>query len=159
MQMQEPEQWQQSGQEEKASQQYNEYSDNYAGEYEPEQQQKIFPQSEQRMPGTVLRIIAITLSSIGFFLSVAGIIVSAIVLKYAQGREGWLAGGGVGLVASILVLIVCVAIFVIAMVTLALRMRRVSTRRVYRRMRARTRANRYRPGRYQQYRRSNNRYE
>src|ERR1700686_2363341 len=98
MQMQEPEQWQQSGQEEQASQQYNEYRDNYAGEYEPEQQQKIFPQPEQRLPGTVLRIIAIILSSIGFFLSVVGIIVSAIVLKYAHGHEGWLAGGKVGLV-------------------------------------------------------------
>jgi uncharacterized membrane protein len=63
-----------------------------------------------------------------FFLSLAGIIVSAIVLHYAHGHEGWLAGGVVGLVASILVLIVCVAIFVIAVVTLALRMRRVRTK-------------------------------
>lgn len=137
MQMQEPEQWQQSRRDEQASQQYTEYSDNYAGEYEPEQQQKIFPQPEQRLAGTVLRIIAIILSSLGFFLSVGGIIVFALVLKYAHGQEEWLAGGGVGLAASILVLIVCVAIFVIAVVTLALRTRRVRTRRVYRRMRAR----------------------
>jgi hypothetical protein len=137
MQMHEPEQWQQSGRDEQASQQYNEYSDNYTDRYEPEQQQKIFPQPEQRLPGTVLRIIAIILSSLGFFLSVAGIIVSALVLHYAHGHEGWLAGGVVGLVASILILIVCVAIFVIAVITLALRMRRVRTRRVYQRMRAR----------------------
>lgn len=137
MQMQEPEQWQQSRQSEQASRQYNEYSDNYADRYEPEQQQKIFPQAEQMLPGTVLRIIAIILSSSGFFLSLAGIIVSAIVLHYAHGHEGWFAGGIVGLVASILILIVCVAIFVIAVVTLALRMRRVRTRRVYQRMRAR----------------------
>ncbi len=125
MQMQEPEQWQQSRQEEHASQQYNEYSENYTDKYEPEQQQKVYPRREQMLPGTVLRIIAIILSSLGFFLSLAGIIVSAIVLKYAHGHEGWLAGGVVGLVASILVLIICVAIFVIAVVTLALRMRRI----------------------------------
>ena len=89
------------------------------------------------MSGTVLRVIAIILSSLGFFLSVVGIIVFALVLKYAYEQGQGLAGGLVGLLASILVLIVCVAIFATAVVTLAPRTRRLRTRRVYRRMRAR----------------------
>jgi membrane protein implicated in regulation of membrane protease activity len=56
---------------------------------------------------------------IGFFLSLAGIVASAVVLKFANGQQALIAGGVVGLVSSILVLLVFVAIFVVAVITLA----------------------------------------
>lgn len=118
MRMQEPDQWQPSGQE---SQQYGEYRPDYPGGYEAEQQQKIYPQEESGLHGSALAlgILAILLSSIGFFLTVAGIVASAIVLKYANGQQEVLVGGVIGLLSSIGVLLVCVAIFVIAVVALA----------------------------------------
>ena len=120
MHMQEPEQ-QPSGQEWQANQQYGEYRADNPGRYEPEQQQKIYPQEEPKPNRTAfaLGILAILLSSIGFFLTVAGIVASAIVLKYANGQPGVLAGGVIGLLSSIGVLFVCVASFVIAVVVLA----------------------------------------
>jgi len=123
MRMQEPEQRQSSGQQWQASQEYSEYRTEYPGRYESEQQQKIYPRDQRRL-GTTLGIVAIILSSIGFVLTVAGIVVSALVLKYANGQQTWLAGGAIGLAASIVGLLVCVAIFVIAVVALALRTRR-----------------------------------
>ncbi len=122
--MQEPEQQrQQSGQEWQANQPYGEYRAEtpYPGGNEPEQQQKIYPQQEpeQRVTGKILGIVAILLSSIGFFLTLAGIVASAIVLRYANGQQALLVGGVIGLVSSILVLLVLVGIFVIAVITLA----------------------------------------
>jgi len=73
MRMQEPEQWQQSGQEWQASQEDSEYRAGYAenaqfaGGFESEQQQKIYPQEERWLNGTAFSIFAIILSSIGFF--------------------------------------------------------------------------------------------
>ena len=134
MQMQEPEQWQQSGQEWKASQEGSEYragyteNAQYAGGFESEQQQKIYPQEERWLNGTAFSIFAIILSSIGFFLAVAGIVGSSIVLEYVNGQQAILAGGVIGLVSSIVVLLVCVAIFVIAVVALAIRTGRVRGR-------------------------------
>jgi hypothetical protein len=128
MHMQEPEQWQPSRQEWQANQEYSEYQADYPGRYESEQQQKIYPQGERWLDGTALSILAIILSSIGFFLTVASIVASAIVLKYANGQQELLAGGVIGLVSSIIVMLVCVAIFVIAVVTLAIRARRVRRR-------------------------------
>ena len=128
MRMQEPEQEPPYGQQWQASQEYGEYRTEYPGRYEPEQQQKIYPRDQRRLHGTALGLVAIILSSIGFVLTVAGIVVSAIVLKYANGQQEWLAGGAIGLVASIVGLLVCVAIFVIAVVALALRARRVHRR-------------------------------
>ena len=123
MDMPEPERRQQSGQEWQASQPYGEYRAEYPGRYgpEPEQQQKIYPQAEteQRGVGTLLGIVAILLSSLGFFLTLAGIIGSAIVLKFANGTQGVIAGGVIGLVSSILALLVFVAMFVVAVVALA----------------------------------------
>jgi hypothetical protein len=123
MDMQEPERRQQSGQEWQASQPYGEYRAEYPGRYEkePEQQQKIYPQPEsgQRGTGTMPGIVAILLSSLGFFVTLAGIVASAIVLKYANGQQALLAGGVIGLVSSILVLLMFVAIFVVAVVALA----------------------------------------
>jgi len=126
--MQEPEQWQQSGQEWQTSQEYSGDSINYSGGYESEQKQKIYPQEERWLNGTALGIFAIILSSIGFFLTVAGIVASAIVLQFANGRQAVLVGGVIGLLSSIGAMLMCVAIFVIAVVTLALRTRRIRGR-------------------------------
>ncbi|MFL5655257.1 MAG: hypothetical protein ACJ8CB_13915 [Ktedonobacteraceae bacterium] len=120
MRMQEPEQWQPSRQEGQASQEYGEYRAQYAERDEPEQQQKIYPQEEQRLHGRAPGLLAIIiLSSIGFFFTVAGIVASAIVLNYANGQQEMLAGGVIGLVGSIGGMLMCVAIFVIAVVALA----------------------------------------
>jgi vacuolar-type H+-ATPase subunit I/STV1 len=130
MRMQEPEQWQQSGQEWQANQEFGEYRADYSEGYESEQQQqKIYPQEEQRLNGTALGIFAIILSSIGFFLTVAGIVASAIVLKYANGQQAVLVGGIIGLLSSIGAMLICVAIFVVSVVVLALRTRRVRRRK------------------------------
>ena len=128
MRMQEPEQWQQSGQEWQTSQEYSGDSINYSGGYESEQKQKIYPQEERWLNGTALGIFAIILSSIGFFLTLAGIVASAIVLQFANGRQVVLVGGVIGLLSSIGAMLMCVAIFVIAVVTLALRTRKVRGR-------------------------------
>src|SRR6266702_1270210 len=109
MHMQEPEPWQPSGQEWQASQEYGEYRAENPGSYE---QQKIYPQEERSLHGTALGILAIILSSIGFFLAVAGIVASAIVLQYANGQQEVLAGGVIGLLSAIGVLLVCVVGFV-----------------------------------------------
>jgi hypothetical protein len=119
MRMQEPEQWQQSGQEWQPSQEYGEYRAEYPGRDQPEQQQRIYPQEERSLYAKALWIITIVLSSIAFFLTVAGIVGSAIVLKYANGQAGVLAGGIIGLVSSIGAMLMCVAIFVIAVVAVA----------------------------------------
>jgi phosphotransferase system glucose/maltose/N-acetylglucosamine-specific IIC component len=137
--MQEPEQRQQFGQQWQASQQPGEYTAEYPGnsasdqqqEYievvagdDSQQQQKIYPQQEWSTRGKALGIIAIILSSLGFFISVAGIVISALVLKFANGQEERLAGGVAGLVGSIVVMLVCIAIFVTAVIVLSLRGRR-----------------------------------
>ena len=134
MQMQEPEQWQKPGQEWRANQEDSEYragyaqNAQYAGGFESEQQQKIYPQEERWLNGTAFGIFAIILSSIGFFLAVAGIVGSSIVLEYANKQQAILAGGVIALVSSILGVLVCIGIFVIAVVTLALRVRSVRRR-------------------------------
>lgn len=121
MDMQEPERGQRSGQEWQASQSYGEYRAEYPGRYEPEPEQKIYPQSEpeQRGARTLLGIVAILLSSLGFFITLAGIVGSAVVLKFANGQQALIAGGVTGLVSSILALLVFVAIFAVAVVALA----------------------------------------
>ena len=123
MDMQEPERRQQSNQEWQTDQSYGGYRAEYQGRYEPEpeQQQKIYPQAEteRRGAGTLLGIVAILLSSIGFFLAVAGIVGSAIVLQFANGQQTLIVGGAIGLVSSILVLLIFVAIFVVSIIVLA----------------------------------------
>ncbi|HEY6542015.1 MAG TPA: hypothetical protein VIZ18_13815, partial [Ktedonobacteraceae bacterium] len=114
---------QQSDQEWQANQPYGAYRAENPGTYEPEpeQQQKIYPQAEtgQRGAGTLLWIVAIILSSFGFFLTLAGIVGSAIVLKFSNGQQAVVAGGVIGLVTSILALLMFVAIFVVAVIALA----------------------------------------
>ena len=127
MRMEEPEQWQPSGQEWQANQEYGQYRADYPGRYESEQ--KIYPQEERGMRGTALvLLVVILLSSVGFFLTVAGIVGSAIVLKFANGQQAVLAGGGIGLASSIIVMLVCIAIFVIGVVALAIRTGRAGRR-------------------------------
>ena len=92
------------------------------------QAQKISAQEELSPLGKALAILAIILSSLGFFLMVAGIVASAIVLKDAHGQQELLAAGVIGLVSSIVVLLVCVAFWVIAVVTLAIRTSRARRR-------------------------------
>lgn len=129
--MQEPEQWQQPEQQRQSSQEYSKgYSadSDYSEEYESEQEQKIYPQNSRWLDGTALAIFAIIFSSIGFFLTVAGIVASAIVLQFGHAQEAVLAGGIIGLLSSIGAMLMCIAIFVFAVVTLALRARRVRRR-------------------------------
>ncbi len=141
MRMQEPEQQQPFGQEWQTSQEHSGYSAQYPGRYEPEQQesieggagddyqqQKIYPQ-EMLSPRTkVLGILGIAFSAIGFFATLAGIIVSSIVLSHANGQIAMQVGGVIGLVSSIVVMLVCIAIYVIAIVVLTRRRRRIRRR-------------------------------
>ena len=134
MDMQEPERRQQSDQEWQANQPYGGYRAEYQGRYEPEpeQQQKIYPQAEsqQRGAGMLLGIGAIFLSSFGFFLTLAGIVGSAIVLRFSNGQQAVVAGGIIGLVTSILALLIFVAIFVVAIIALTVRRLRGSRGRI-----------------------------
>lgn len=124
MQMQEPEQWQQSGSEWQTNQEeYGQYRAGHSGGDESIQQQKIYPQMQHGLD-KAFWIATIVLSSIAFSLTIAGIVGSAIVLKYANGQSELVAGGVIGLVSSILGLLVCVAIFVISTVALAIRIKR-----------------------------------
>src|SRR5579884_3364255 len=88
------------------------------------QAQKITPQEGQSLRTRVFTILVIILSSLGFFLTVAGIVASAIVLKNAQGQQALLAAGVIGLVSAILVMLICIALFVIAVIILAMGSRR-----------------------------------
>ena len=134
MRMQEPEQWEQPGQQMQSGQEYSDgYSADqidYAEDYETEQEQKIYPQTTRWLNGTALAIFAIIFSSIGFFLTVTGIVASAIVLQYGHTQQAVLAGGIIGLLSSIGAMLMCIAIFVFAVVTLALRARRYHRTRI-----------------------------
>src|SRR5579872_7588677 len=99
MQMQEPEQRQQFEQEWLADHEYRGYRAQNSGSFEPEQQQKIHPQEELSLRAKVLWIVIIILSSLGFFLSIAGIVAAALVLEYANGQQAILAGGIIGLIS------------------------------------------------------------
>ncbi len=126
--MQEPEQGQQFEQEWPTSQGYSGDNIHYSESSELEQKQKIYPQEGRWLNGTALGIFAIILSSIGFFLTVAGIVASAVVLQFASKHQVVLAGGVIGLLSSIGAMLMCVAIFVVSVVVLALRARRVRRR-------------------------------
>ena len=125
MRMQEPEQWQTS---QEYSEGYSTDSVHYSAAYDSEQEQKIYPQKSRWLDGTALAIFAIIFSSIGFFLTVAGIVASAIVLQFGHAQQAVLAGGIIGLLSSIGAMLMCIAIFVFAVVTLTLRARRVRGR-------------------------------
>lgn len=140
MQMQEPEQ-----QRRQTGQEYDAYHTGYSGVYEADQQQayeaglvandyqdqKIYPQARQSQRGKVLATLGIIFSSIGFFVTLAGIIISSLVLQFSDGRHTWQLGGGIGLTASILAMLICIAIFVLSIVWLALRSIRAHRRKWY----------------------------
>jgi len=148
MRMQEPEQWQQARQE---GQEGSNLGSAYSGRYDPEaqqeyievgagddfQEQKIYPQEQVSSQRTARSTIAIILSSIGFFLALAGIIFSSFALQFANGQQGMLQAGVIGLVSSIVVMLVSIATFVIAVITLVMRLRRERgwTRRTFGRTR------------------------
>jgi hypothetical protein len=98
------------------TQDYSDYQAGYAIEDRPHQQQKIYPSTQHKLH-KALWIITLILSSIGFFFTIAGIVVSALVLE--PGREAMLAGRVVGLISSIVACLICVAIFVITVIVLA----------------------------------------
>jgi len=121
MRMQDPEeqQWQ-------PNLEYGAYRASDSWQQEPEQAQKIQPQEERRLGGKILAILAIVLSSVGFFFTVAGIVASALVLHYASLAQGEVQQGGqIGLASSIIAMLAFTAIFVIAVVTLARRSGRI----------------------------------
>jgi uncharacterized iron-regulated membrane protein len=120
MYMQELDQQAPFGPEWQASQEYSGYRGDSSGSYESERQQKIYPAEQRHLSSKALWVVAIVLSSTGFFLTVAGIVGSAIVLQYANGRAEVVVGGLIGLLSSIGAMLVCIAIFVMAVVTLAL---------------------------------------
>lgn len=124
MQMQEPEQRKQVGQAWQANQEYDEYNAGYSARYESEQehQQKIYPQEQYNPLAKVPWIITVVLSAVGFFLAVAGIIGSAVVLQYTRGDAYLLTGGAMGLLSSIAIVLVCIAIFVTSVIMLTGRM-------------------------------------
>jgi uncharacterized protein YhaN len=148
MRMQEPEQWQQARQE---GQEGSDLGAAYSGRYDPKaqqeyievvagddhQEQKIYPQEQVSSRRNARSTIAIVLSSIGFFLALAGIILSAIALQFANGKQAMLQAGAIGLVSSIVVMLACIAIFVIAVISLVMRLRRERgwTRRTFGRIR------------------------
>jgi len=141
MQMQEPERRQQSRQRQERS---NDYAEGYSsvpqeqlgqpdyvevvvGE-EPYQDQKIHPQNDMRARIGVAPVAGMVLSAIGFCASIAGIIISAIILKYSPAGLDSKLAGGIGLAAAIFVLLVCVIIFVISVIALAVRYSRARGR-------------------------------
>lgn len=142
---QEPEQEQAFGQTWQTDQEHRAFGAEYPVRYEPGQQtagggsagasaqaQPISSQMRRAPRVNALGLTAIIVAAIGFFLAVAGIVISALVLQSAHGQESRLALGGIGLGGSIAVLLVCVALFVVAVVALALRARRGPATRVRR---------------------------
>ena len=121
MRMQEPEEYQSSeatDQEWQTGQEYSGYRGDQ-GQYEQEQQQKIYPQAERGSSSRATQIVTIILAGIGLGLAIVGIVASGIVLYYANGQHYMLVGGIMGLIASIITLLLIIALFVINIVGLA----------------------------------------
>ncbi len=122
MRMQEP----QESQEWQVSQEYGEYRAS-TGQYDAEQQQKIYPKQEEHggLMTIAAAIVTVVLSCIGFAAAIVGIVGSGITLYYSGGQHYMLVGGIMGLVASIILLNLMIALFVVNVVALARsRMRR-----------------------------------
>ncbi len=138
MQMQEPEQrqWQTGQEDESYRADYPAYEYEYESEqqsaYEAYQEQKIYPQAKQGQRSKLFAILGVIFSSTGFFLTLAGIIISAFILQFSDGRHVWLVGGGIGLAVSILLMLVSIAIWILSIVWLALHSERTRRRLRYR---------------------------
>lgn len=138
MQMQEPEQLQQSAQE--SSVYGTGYTGSYASDSDEQQEesevgignsyqgQKLHLGAGLNARGKTFSIITIILSLVLLGLTIVGIVASALVLKNADGQQQLLAAGVMGLVSSIVALLACVAIFVLAVVDLAIRTGNVGRR-------------------------------
>lgn len=118
MRMQEPEQWQSSEATGTTDQEYGSYR---AETGRNAQEQKIYPQETLESRVSVLGILTIVFSSIGFGPAIVGIVGSAIVLNNSDGSQYLLTGGILGLVGSIVALLLFVTIFVLSVVSAARR--------------------------------------
>jgi hypothetical protein len=137
MQMQEPEQLQQSAQE--SSVYGTGYTGSYASDSDEQQEesevgignsyqgQKLHLGEGLNARGKTFSIITIILSSVLLGLTIVGIVASSLVLKNADGQQ-LLAAGVMGLVSSIVALLASVTIFVLAVVDLAIRTAHVGRR-------------------------------
>jgi hypothetical protein len=74
---------------------------------------------EQRRAMRAPDIRAILFSSICFFLAIAGVIASGVVLQHANGPQALQVGGVIGLFSSTLIALVCAASVAITVVSLA----------------------------------------
>jgi hypothetical protein len=116
MRMQEPEQWQSFETTGTTGQEYGAYR----AEMGPNaQEQKISPQETPRSRVSVLGILTIVFSSIGFGPAIVGIVGSALVLSNRDGSPYLLTGGILGLVGSIVALLLFVTIFVLSLIAAA----------------------------------------
>jgi len=118
MRMQEPEQWQSFEAPGTTGQKYSAYR---AETGQNAQGQKVYPQEPRESRVSVLNVLAIVFSSIGFGPAIIGIVGSAIVLHYSDGSQHLLTGGILGLVSSIVALLLFVTIFVLSVVSAARR--------------------------------------
>lgn len=114
MRMQEPEQWQFSEAGGTTSQEYGAYRDETGPNA---QEQKIYPQKTRESRVSVLNILTIVFSSIGFGPSIVGIVGSALVLGNRDGSQYLLTGGILGLVGSIVALLLFVTVFVLSLIS------------------------------------------
>ena len=118
MRMQEPEQWHSFEATGTTGQEYGAY---HAEAGQNAQEQKIYPQEMLGSRVSVLGILTIVISSIGFGPAIIGIVGSAIVLNNRDGSPYLLTGGILGLVGSIVALLLFVTIFVLSVVSAARR--------------------------------------
>jgi hypothetical protein len=118
MRMQEPEQWHSFEATGTTGQEYGAYR---AEAGQNAQEQKIYPQEMLGSRVSVLGILTIVFSSIGFGPAIIGIVGSAIVLNNRDGSPYLLTGGILGLVGSIVALLLFVTIFVLSVVSAARR--------------------------------------
>ena len=81
----------------------------------------MYPQEPLGSRASVLGILTIVFSSIGFGPAIVGIVGSALVLSNRDGSPYLLTGGILGLVGSIVALLLFVTIFVLSVVSAARR--------------------------------------
>lgn len=116
MRMQEPEQWQSFETTGTTGQEYG----SYRAEMEPNaQEQKISPQQTPGSRASVLGILTIVFSAIGFGPAIVGIVGSILVLSHRDGSPSLLTGGILGLVGSVVALLLFVTIFVLSVISAA----------------------------------------
>ena len=99
-------------------------------DYEQEQRQKLFFQSQPKQDRKPLWIVTLILSSIGFYLTIAtaALLVTVLVQDNNYSGFSWqeprVAETTIGLISSILVMLLCGTISILAVVALSRRIRR-----------------------------------